>query len=96
MSERSTWTSVLVRAKDIKRWDVVLIGGLVFTRLTPDMPLSKAALRQKGRYVEVIGVHVNGGWIEFAFLGGDSPANERTMYALFRPYELVRVEVERA
>lgn len=96
MSERSTWTSVLVRAKDVQPFDVVLLGGLVFTRLAPHMPLSKAAVRQKARYVEVLSMRPNDGWIELMFAGGDSPANERTMWALLRPYELVRVQVERA
>lgn len=96
MSERSTWTSVLVRAEDVQVADVVLLGGLVFTRLTPGGPLGKAALRQKARYVAVEAVVRDSGWVELRFHGGDHPANSRVYYALLRPFELVRVQVERA
>lgn len=96
MSARSTWTSVLVRAEDVQVFDVVLLGGLVFTRLSPGGPLGKAALRQKARYVVVEAVVSNAGWIELRFQGGDHPGNSRTYYALLRPFELVRVQVERA
>lgn len=97
MSERSTYTSVLVRAQDIVPGEVVAIGGLCFTRLAEGMPLSKHGLRQKARYVVVRGVDViqPNNWIEVKFLGGNCPADEREMYALFRPCELVRVQVEK-
>lgn len=98
MSERSTYTSVMVRAEGIVPGEVVLLGGLCFTRLAPGMSLSKHSIRQKARYVKALEVEKRSGgnWIEVEFLGGDSPSSERTMYALFRPYELVRVQVEKA
>jgi hypothetical protein len=94
---------VQTRAEDIKAGEIVQIGGLVFTRLRMDMALNKASQRQKARYVEVMRVErvepeakeKGGTWIEVMFRGGDCPANERVMFALFRPYELVRVQVEK-
>lgn len=96
MSPRSTWTSVAVRAEDVKSGEVVLLGGLCFTRLIKDGPLTKTAFRQKARFVTAMNVSQQDGWVEIMFKGGDSPANERVMFALFRPYEIVKVQVERA
>ena len=109
MSARSTWTSVQVRAEDLVRGEVVQIGGLAFTRLKHGGPLTKAAV-QKPRYVEALGVgfkyaevtarqrdtdRLDVEWVEVMFRGGDCPANSRIMFSLFRPYELVRVQVEK-
>ena len=90
---RSTYTSVTVRACDVVAGEIVLIGGVCFTRLADHHPLTRSTLRQKARYVEVLSVVASNGWIELKFMGGDCPANERIMYALLRPYELVRVHV---
>lgn len=95
MNARSTYTSVLVRAEDLVKGEPVLIGGLCFTRLAEGMPLSKYGLRQKARYVMPMDIVQGGGWVEVKFLGGNCPGDERAVYALFRPYELVRVQVEK-
>lgn len=98
VSTRSTWTSVAVRAQDVVAGEVVLLGGLAFTRLSAGGPLCKSSMRQKARYVEVMRASIveEGQWIELMFRGGDSPANERVMFALLRPYEIVRVQVEKS
>lgn len=95
MSARATYTSVAVRAKDLVAGEVALVGGLCFTRLSDSHALTKHSVRQKARYVEVLSVRDNAGWVEVKFRGGDSPANDREMFALFRPFEVVRVQVER-
>lgn len=94
---RATYTAVNVRALSIIVGDKVKIGGLCFTRLSPDHALSRHSTRQKARYVEIKGVrHCDDGldrWVELMFIGGDSPSSEREMYALFRPFELVALQV---
>ena len=90
---RATYKAINVRARSIMVGDVVKIGGMCFTRLSPDHALSRYSIRQKARYVDIKGVQKYDGWVELKFLGGDSPANQREMYALFRPFELVQLQV---
>ena len=96
MTTRSTYTTVSVRAADVAEGEIVALGGLVFTRLRDGGPLCKVAKAQRTRFREVLSVVKAAGWIELEFVGGDCPANERTQYALMQPFELVRVQVERA
>jgi hypothetical protein len=89
-----------VRAQDIKVGEVAMIGGIAFTKLRQDGPLTKSSLRQRARFVEVLNVarvesEKGGTWIEVMFRGGDSPANERVMFALYRPFEIVKIQVEK-
>ena len=95
MSMRSTYTTLTVRAGEIVAGEVVALGGVCFTRLAEGYPLTRHAIRQKQRFVEVSAVTVTNGWVEIKFEGGDCPANSRTMYALFRPFELLKVQVEK-
>lgn len=95
MSQRSTYTSLAVRASTLTAGEVALVGGICFTRLASDHPLTRFSVRQKARYVEVTSVVLDRGWVEVKFTGGDCPSSEREMYALFRPCEIVRVQVER-
>ena len=92
---KSQWGAVASRACDLVKGEVALIGGVCFTRLADGHPLTRSALRQKARYVEVLDVAAYSGWVEVKFMGGDCPSNERVMYALFRPYEIVKVQVEK-
>lgn len=94
MDPRRTYTSINVRAGSITAGDIVKVGGMCFTRLSPKHQLSRHSIRQRARYVEVLSaVHDVSGWIELRFMGGDSPHTQREMYALYRPYELLQLQV---
>lgn len=108
MSPRSEWTSVTVRAEDLAAGEVALIGGLAFTRLKAGGALTKTAEIQKPRFVKILARSLayatqqkpkadplDVEWVEVMFKGGNCPTNSRVMFALFRPYELVRVQVEK-
>lgn len=96
MTTRSTYTTVSVRAEDVVEGEIVALGGLVFTRLRAGGPLCKVTKAQRTRFREVLSVVKDCGWVELEFVGGDCPDNERTHYVLMQPFELVRVQVERA